>query len=75
MRRPPVSRTACSDQGAAPDNVSFASPGQFYIAQNLAASVGGAEEGREPSLLGSIHYAVDFQGAEHGLCAGILRAG
>ena len=35
---------ACSEQGTAPDDVSFAEPGRFVILQHLAASMPSAEE-------------------------------
>lgn len=35
---------ACCDHGTAPDQVSFASPGRFYVLQNLGASVPSAHD-------------------------------
>lgn len=49
---------ACADHGTAPDNVSFARPGTFYIVQNMGASVPGVSDPFSETTLANIQYAI-----------------
>lgn len=66
---------ACCDQGNAPDNTSLGGAGQFYVVQNLAASIPAPDESRGGTILGSIEYAVVKLNVRHVIVCGHSQCG
>ena len=68
---------ACSEQGSAPDNVSFAHPGSFVILQHLGASVPSHEECEmHPELsLNEVEKLFDEYDFRHVIVCGHLGCG
>ncbi|WP_158265619.1 carbonic anhydrase [Blastopirellula marina] len=66
---------ACSEQGSAPDNVSFARPGRFYVLQHIAASIPSAMGGNGNSVVPNIEFAFSQHDIKHVILCGHLKCG
>ncbi|WP_235990281.1 carbonic anhydrase [Bremerella alba] len=66
---------ACSDQGAAPNNVSFARPGRFLVLQHLAASIRPADDYAGNSVIADIEFAFSQHAIKHVIICGHLGCG
>lgn len=63
---------ACSDQGLAPDQVSFAAPGRFFILQHLGAFVPAFPEGLQDAAVANIQFALETKDIQHVVVCGHL---
>jgi carbonic anhydrase len=66
---------ACSDHGTAPDHVSFARPGRFFILQHLVSSVPAADDFEEAMPAADIEYAMYSNEIRNVIVCGHLQCG
>lgn len=66
---------ACSDQGVAPDHVSFAKPGRFFVIQHLASSIRPADDRDEKSAIADIEFAFSQHRIKHVIICGHTGCG
>ena len=66
---------ACSDHGTAPDNISFARPGRFFILQHLVSSIPSADDYAADMTTADIEYAFDSREIRHVIVCGHLQCG
>lgn len=66
---------ACADQGGAPDDVSFAKPGRFFVVQHLASSIHPASDRDENSSILDIEFALSHYKIKHVIICGHTECG
>lgn len=66
---------ACSEQGAAPDNVSFARPGRFFVLQHIAASIPPPKDDTRNTVITDIEFAFSQHEIKHVIICGHLKCG
>jgi len=66
---------ACSDQGGAPDDVSFAKPERFFVIQHLASSIRPAGSRDDKSATEDIEFAFSQYKIEHVIVCGHTGCG
>lgn len=66
---------ACADHGTAPDNVSFARPGRFFILQHLVSSIPPVDRIAEDLIPADIEFALNTKEIQHVIVCGHLGCG
>ncbi|QDU73709.1 Carbonic anhydrase 1 [Bremerella volcania] len=66
---------ACADQGGAPDRVSFAKSGRFFVVQHLASSIRPAGDRDENSEISDIEFAFSKYKIKHVIICGHTGCG
>lgn len=66
---------ACADQGGAPDDVSIAKPGRFFVVQHLASSIRPTSDRDENSAISDIEFAFSQHKIKHVIICGHTGCG